>query len=577
MKRIIKNIIMIVLLIGLCIGTYFTMNYANTSQNNPMQMDMGETPPSMGEGEKAGQTPPNGNGDMNENMQPPQMGENEGEVPEKPEGSMQDDRMEMKEMPSNKTSIFVYIVLGIESLMIAAIVMYLIISKFNLLSFKDSFHSLYRIIIYALTVVLVTGGLVFSEVYIMNHFMIKQDNMMPENQMNDTVVETSGAKEVESEETLSSSYTSSKVDESVILVQNGGNATITDATVMKESGDSSNIENSEFYGIKAGILVTKESSATITNATITTNAKGSNGVVSTGENSKIYIKDSSITTTAQSSARGLHATYGGYIEADNVTVTTQGDSCATLATDRGEGTVKATNSTLETNGIGSPLLYSTGTLIADSCKGTANSSQIVVVEGKNSATVTDSTFYASGTGNRGDVDQSGVMIYQSMSGDAGEGVGTFTAKNSTLSLLESSSYYKSAPMFFVTNTDAIINLNNNVFNYGSSILLSVKGTDEWGNSGANGGDVTFNAESQTLKGNIEIDNISTLSLNLTSSSYTGTINADNTAKEITIKLDKQSTITLTGDSYITSLDNEDSTNSNINFNGYKLYVNGKAI
>ena len=204
MKRIIKNIIMIVLLIGLCIGTYFTMNYANTSQNNPMQMDMGETPPSMGEGEKAGQTPPNGNGDMNENMQPPQMGENEGEVPEKPEGSMQDDRMEMKEMPSNKTSIFVYIVLGIESLMIAAIVMYLIISKFNLLSFKDSFHSLYRIIIYALTVVLVTGGLVFSEVYIMNHFMIKQDNMMPENQMNDTVVETSGAKEVESEETLSS-------------------------------------------------------------------------------------------------------------------------------------------------------------------------------------------------------------------------------------------------------------------------------------------------------------------------------------------------------------------------------------
>ena len=110
-----------------------------------------------------------------------------------------------------------------------------------------------------------------------------------------------------------------------------------------------------------------------------------------------------------------------------MTVTTQGDSCATLATDRGEGTVKATNSTLETNGIGSPLLYSTGTLIADSCKGTANSSQIVVVEGKNSATVTDSTFYASGTGNRGDVDQSGVMIYQSMSGDAGEGVGTFTA------------------------------------------------------------------------------------------------------------------------------------------------------
>ena len=36
-------------------------------------------------------------------------------------------------------------------------------------------------------------------------------------------------------------------------------------------------------------------------------------------------------------------------------------------------------------------------------------------------------------------------------------------------------------------------------------------------------------------------------------------------------------IILTGDSYITSLDNSDSTNSNIDFNGYKLYVNGKEI
>ena len=41
--------------------------------------------------------------------------------------------------------------------------------------------------------------------------------------------------------------------------------------------------------------------------------------------------------------------------------------------------------------------------------------------------------------------------------------------------------------------------------------------------------------------------------------------------------DKESHITLTGDSYITSLENEDTTNSNIDFNGYKLYVNGEAI
>ncbi len=42
-------------------------------------------------------------------------------------------------------------------------------------------------------------------------------------------------------------------------------------------------------------------------------------------------------------------------------------------------------------------------------------------------------------------------------------------------------------------------------------------------------------------------------------------------------IDKTSKIKLTGDSYITSLDNEDDTNSNIDFNGYKLYVNRVAI
>ena len=48
-------------------------------------------------------------------------------------------------------------------------------------------------------------------------------------------------------------------------------------------------------------------------------------------------------------------------------------------------------------------------------------------------------------------------------------------------------------------------------------------------------------------------------------------------KKITLTLDSSSAITLTGDSYVTSLEDEDSSYSNINFNGYKLYVNGKVM
>ena len=61
------------------------------------------------------------------------------------------------------------------------------------------------------------------------------------------------------------------------------------------------------------------------------------------------------------------------------------------------------------------------------------------------------------------------------------------------------------------------------------------------------------------------------------SSYKGSIKNDKSAKNITLKLDKTSKITLTGDSYVTSLEDDDTSYSNINFNGYKLFVSEKAI
>ena len=207
-----------------------------------------------------------------------------------------------------------------------------------------------------------------------------------------------------------------------------------------------------------------------------------------------------------------------------------------------------------------------------------NGSQNVVVEGKNSATITNSTLSASGVGNRNNVDNAGVMLYQSMSGDAGNGTATFTSTNSTLSIQSTSSIYKSAPMFFVTNTSAIVNLKNKTLKFGSGILMSIKATSEWGNNGHNGGNVTLNADSQILNGAINLDQLSALTFNLKNgSTYTGQINNDQSAKSVKLTLDTSSKITLTGDIYVSSLEDADSTYSNINFNSYKFYVNGKAL
>ena len=599
MKRSVKNIIMVLLIIAIGVCSYATMESAgagtNASPNISSASYMG-TPPEMPSGDNQSsdsdssssnsQQPPEMPSGNNQSSDSDSSSSNSQQPPEMPGGEAPSD---MKGKSSSKTiDTKYYILFALEALVLSAVLVYLILSGFNKRNFRETMKNAKIATVYVLSVAIIATGLTFAQgaaACTVTSGKTSQSRMQggpqgaPGGQgsaQSAGDVDAAGAKAVTSDETLKDSYTSTTSDESAILVSDGGNATIDGAKVTK-TGDSSNTENSEFYGVNSGILVQKSSTATIKNATISTDAKGSNAVFATGENAKIYISDSTITTTGASSSRGLDATYGGYIEADNVKITTQGGSCATLATDRGEGTVIAKNSTLETNGAGSPVIYSTGDIQIEKTTGTANGSQMVVIEGKNSATVTDSTLTASGIGNRNNVDQCGIMIYQSMSGDAGEGTGTFTAKNSTLSVSESSSVYKTAPMFFITNTNAVINLNNTKLSYGSGVLISAKSTSEWGNEGSNGGNVTLNAESQSLSGNVEADSISTVTMNLTSSSFEGTINADNSAKEVTLKLDKNSKIKLTGDSYVTSLDDADSTYSNIDFNGFTLYVNGKAI
>lgn len=463
-----------------------------------------------------------------------------------------------------------YGVFTAEALAISLAAAYLIMTKGSKKDIKDVLKNKDQKIIAGLTVALLTGGIT----YVNTKIASVQTNRMTM-QVSQNSASASGTVTVSKDKTLTGSYSSSSQDQSVILV-NGGTASINNAQIIKK-GDTGNIENSEFYGINSGILVQKNSTAIIKNSTINTSSKGSNAVFATGTKAKITISDSTIKTTGSSGSRGLDATYGGSIIGNNLKISTLGQSSATLATDRGEGNIHVSNSTLKTNGGGSPLIYSTGNISVNKTTGIANNSQIAVVEGKNSASVRSSTLYANGSGNRNHVDDAGIMIYQSMSGDASSGTGVFSASQSSLNISSTSKYYKTAPMFFITNTNAKINLANTQLNYGSGILLNAAATSEWGKSGSNGATVTLNASSQTLAGNINADKLSSVTLHLKTSSYKGAINNKNTAKNITLTLDKSSSITLTGDTYITSLNDEDTSYSNIHLNGYKLYVNGKTL
>ena len=365
-------------------------------------------------------------------------------------------------------------------------------------------------------------------------------------------------------------------DQSVVYITQSG-INIINSNLNKALGDSSNTENSEFYGVNAAVLV-NGGGLTMTDGTITTAAKGANAICATN-NGKVTISGTTITSTGSGSARGLHATYGGKIEANKVNISTKGGSCATLATDRGEGTVTCTECTLSTAGAGSPLIYSTGDITISKTTGTATGAQAVVIEGKNTATIKESSnLKCNAMPNRKTVDQCGVMLYQSMSGDAASGTSTFNCDKSTIEIQSSSSVYSSAPMFFITNTQAKINLEECTFKYGSGVFLKAAGTSEWGSSGSNGGVVTLTLTNQDIEGDIIVDSISSLTINLVGSSIKGKINEANTAAKLAINLDSDSKITLTGNSYYTSIVNEKTDGTNLINGTYKwTYTEEKEV
>lgn len=568
MKKKLSVIISVICIIVSSGSISGTLYYAKNHNTSSMMQQAGGTPPSMpNQGE---------NSQNNESNQQDSPGQSNSQ-PTMPEQNQQNNNQPgqmNQEMTSSSQSLTTLqiVIISISVLVFMLAITYLIMSKFGSRTLAETFYGAKPTAIYAVINVIGTILLVCALVLSSNALLFNNASSNNTSQITtEGVVDVSDSQEL-SNKTLSA--TSS--DESAIVVNDGGSLNATGLTISK-SGDSSNTENSEFYGLNAAVLVQKESEATIKNTTIKTSATGANAIFSTGENATLNVSNTKITTTGDSS-RGLDATYGGTINANKVTITTSGQHCAAVATDRGEGTVTVKNSILNTNGKGSPCVYSTGTISVSDSKGTATNSSCAVIEGKNSITLNNTKLTSYGVGRVDDgIDNCGVMIYQSMSGDASEGTGTFSATDSTLTISKKSKVYETSPMFFITNTDAVINLENTKLNYGSNQLVTVSGNDgEWGSQGSNGGNLTLNATNQTLNGNISVDNISTASFILKSSTLTSTINSENNAKKVNLSLDSSSKWVITGDSYVTTLTLENNDLSLIEDHGYTIYYDASA-
>lgn len=364
-----------------------------------------------------------------------------------------------------------------------------------------------------------------------------------------------------------------EVDENALRIDNA-TVTLDGITVDKSAGATSSTENGDFYGVNAALLATNGATVTIKNATVTSSAQNGNGVFSYESGTTVNISDSTITTTADNSG-GIQTTGGGTTNASNLTVDTSGNSSAAIRSDRGGGTVNVDGGSYTSNGYNSPAVYSTAAITIKDAALTANNSEALVIEGQNSIDLEDCTVSGNMSDTKGtssDENVHNVMIYQSMSGDADVGTSSFSMTGGNLTS-------NNGDMFYITNTDCTLSLSGvDIVNKDSdAYLMNITGNSAshgWGTAGANGAQVTFTADDQTLEGDIRVDSISTLNMTLNgNSTFTGTINIDENEEggeavsdNAVVTIEKGSTWTLTGDCTITSLTN----NGTINFNGYTI-------
>lgn len=368
------------------------------------------------------------------------------------------------------------------------------------------------------------------------------------------VIQVDGKRETSENESVDSV----NENQNVVLVENGGSLNMKGGKLSK-AGDSSSMDDSNYFGLNAVFLTLAGSESSIGGSEITSASDGANAIFATGEDALIHVSDLKIGTTGNYS-RGLYTTYGGSVDASNVDVITSGQHSTPISTGRGGGTVSVSKGTIAASGDASPCIYSTGDVTVDHVTGGSQAGQLLIVEGKNSAVLKNCKLSGAG--------ENGILLYQSASGDAAEGAAKVKAVNSSLTTTSK------GPMFYITNTQAEATLENTILKSSSKVLVKAAGNDtnNWGTKGHNGGNFTLTGIEQELPGDITCDSISSIAINLKDKSILkGTVNGENRGGHVEIALDKTSKWEVTGDSYVSVITDEDSTCGNIQSNGHKVY------
>lgn len=363
------------------------------------------------------------------------------------------------------------------------------------------------------------------------------------------------------QEIIGGVYIAENDDESVLEASGNVQASVTGAILQKVSGDASGADAASFRGVNSGVRVYGSAVLTLQDCEILSAAKNATGVFAY-ENGVIYLDNCTVEATG-GGAGGVQVAGGGTLIGSNLTVTSA--SKAAIRSDRGGGTLILDGGTYTSTGSnGCPAIYSTADITVKNAACISTNSRAVIIEGKNSVTLENCTLTGNDQSTKEGSVRANVLLYQSASGDASPGTSVFTMTGGSMTCL-------SGAMFYCTNTSSEIYLKDADLTLSEDGTLLIVSEGRWGKDGKNGGNCTFHVQDQVLRGDIIVDEISSLNLQLENSRYEGAVQGSGS---VTVTLDGSSTWTLTGDSFVTGYNGDA---ANVISNGFTLYVNGVAL
>lgn len=437
-----------------------------------------------------------------------------------------------------------------------------------------------RNVIYILIINLIISSIVsFIIVFIFNNYMLKfNNNDFIKHPYNSYIVSPKGHVEYESNKTLNGEKIVSKEkNTNSILIKNGSSVTIKNFSIFKY-GDSNDLIGARIYGLNSAVLTLKNSYLNINNSNINTFSIGGNGLFAVLENSKIDANLLNINTSNKESI-GIVSSIDSEIYGQNITIKTSSTSSPALSSTRG-GLLNISSSILKTTANASPLINTNSKVILSDSIGDANDAPAAYMTDNSYLKISNCKLNV--TANKiSEKNYDGAFIlYNEFTDDDYANSSKINIYSSDISIKKQSKVFNKAPLFSIVNSNTIINISDSLFDYGSNIFLKLKNTNKDKNM-----HVVLNSDNQEITGDIILSKNVTFEMNFNNTTYYGSINNDNDVKNITINIDNESLINMTGDFYIAVLNSKNKNFDNIISNGYTIYydknlskeLNGKII